>query len=139
MSELIPVKTRRKQQPLLDYTKNIILTSRDYIKGLEEFLAKKESTTAAAQKKEGERGKQGATQATARATTKKEARSRSSKSTEKQEREMQQLTKRHRRGTANRDDTITKVSELPNISDTPNAVQQGTNGIFSSQQAIPQH
>lgn len=42
LPELIPAKKRRKQQPLLDYTQSRILTSRDYIRGLEEVLAKKE-------------------------------------------------------------------------------------------------
>ena len=51
LPELIPAKKRRKQKALLDYTKSIILTSRDYIKGLEELLAKKEATTVATQKK----------------------------------------------------------------------------------------
>ena len=51
LPELIPTKTRRKQQPLLDYTKSIILTSRDYMKGLEELLAKKQTTSVATQKK----------------------------------------------------------------------------------------
>ena len=32
LPELIPSKIRRKQQSLLDYTKSIILTSRNYIK-----------------------------------------------------------------------------------------------------------
>jgi hypothetical protein len=45
LSELIPTKKMKEQQPLLDYTKNIILTSKYYIKGLEELLAKKEATT----------------------------------------------------------------------------------------------
>jgi hypothetical protein len=58
-SKLIPAKTRRKQQPLLDYTKSLILTSKNCIKGLEKLLAKKEAIAAATQKRE--RGKQGAT------------------------------------------------------------------------------
>ena len=57
----------------------------------------------------------------------------------KQDREMQELNKRRRRETTDRDDTTTRASELPNTSDTPNAVQQGINGLPSSQQAIPQH
>ena len=52
---------------------------------------------------------------------------------------MQQLTKRCRCGTTDRDDTTARTSELPNTSDIPNAVQQGTNGLSSLQQAIPQH
>ena len=82
MPELIPAKKKRKQQPLLDYTKSIILTSRDYIKGLEELLAKKNATATVVQKKKGERGKQGATQTTARTIIERKARSCSSKSTE---------------------------------------------------------
>jgi hypothetical protein len=50
LSELIPAKKMKEQQPLLDYTKNIILTSRYYIKGLQELLAKKEATTVVAPK-----------------------------------------------------------------------------------------
>ena len=46
---------------------------------------------------------------------------------------MQQLTKRRRRGTADRDDTTTRSSELPNTSDILNAVQQGTNDLPFSQ------
>ena len=56
----------------------------------------------------------------------------------KQEKEIQQLTKMHHRGTADRDDTTTWASELLSTSDTPNAVQQGTNGLSSLQQTIPQ-
>jgi hypothetical protein len=51
LPELIPAKKRRRQQPLLDYTSSRILTSRDYVKGLEELLAKKEAIAAAAKKK----------------------------------------------------------------------------------------
>lgn len=46
LPELIPTKKEIKQQPLLDYTKSIILTSTYYIKILEELLAKKNATTA---------------------------------------------------------------------------------------------
>ena len=51
LPELIPAKKRRKQQPLLDYTQSRILTSRDYIRGLEEVLAKKEAVAAVAKKR----------------------------------------------------------------------------------------
>ena len=57
LPELIPAKKRRRQQPLLDYTHNRILTSADYMKGLEDLLAKKEEFAAAAAKKK--RGKGG--------------------------------------------------------------------------------
>ena len=70
---------------------------------------------------------------------KKEVRLRAAQRThKKQEREMQQLTKRGRRGTTDRDDTTAGASEPPSTSDIPNAVQQGTNGLPFSQQAIPQ-
>ena len=58
LPELIPARTRRKQQPLLDYTKSIILKSRDYIKGLEELLAKKEATSVAVLKKDKDASKE---------------------------------------------------------------------------------
>ena len=45
---------------------------------------------------------------------------------------MQQLTKMRRRGTVDHDDTTARTNELLNTSDTPNAVQQGTNGLSSS-------
>jgi len=51
LPEVIPAKKRTRQQPLLDYTSSRILTSRDYIAGLEELLARKEATAAAAKKK----------------------------------------------------------------------------------------
>ena len=51
LSELIPTKKRRKQQPLLDYTQSRILTLGDYIRGLEEVLAKKEAVAAAAKQR----------------------------------------------------------------------------------------
>jgi hypothetical protein len=140
LPELIPAKTKRKQQPLLDYTNNIILTSRDYIKGLEELLAKKEATTIAAQKKKEEKEASKEQRKLQREQQQKEKQDRAAqKAQKKQEREMQQLNKKRRRGTADRDDTPARASELPNTSDTPNAVQQGTNGLPSSQQAITQH
>ena len=46
LPELIPAKKRRKQQPFLDYTQSLILTSGDYIRGLQEVLAKKEAVVA---------------------------------------------------------------------------------------------
>jgi hypothetical protein len=55
LPELIPAKKRKRQQPLLDFTHSIILTSKDYSKGLEEILAQKETTAAAAQKKKEEK------------------------------------------------------------------------------------
>ena len=61
LPELIPAKKRKRQHPLLDFTQSIILTSKDYNKGLEEILAQKEG---------GERGHKGAAQDLERATTK---------------------------------------------------------------------
>ena len=55
LPELIPAKKRRRQQPLLDYTHSRILTSADYMKGLEDLLAKKEEVAAAAKKKKEEK------------------------------------------------------------------------------------
>ena len=55
LPELIPAKKRKRQQPLLDFTQSIILTSKDYSKGLEEILAKKEATAAAALKRKEEK------------------------------------------------------------------------------------
>ena len=70
LPELIPAKRRKRQQPLLDFTQSIILTSKDYSKGLEEILAQKEAIATAALKKEGgERGHKGAAQDLERATT----------------------------------------------------------------------
>jgi hypothetical protein len=55
LPELIPAKKRKRQQPLLDFTQSIILTSTDYSKGLQEILAKKEATAAAALKRKEEK------------------------------------------------------------------------------------
>lgn len=41
LPELIPAKKRKRQQPLLDFTQSIILTSKVYSKGLEEILAQR--------------------------------------------------------------------------------------------------
>ena len=51
MPKIILAKKRSKHQPLLNYTSSRILTSRDYITGLEELLVRKEATVAAAKKK----------------------------------------------------------------------------------------
>ena len=51
LPELIPAKKRKRQQPLLDFTQSIILTSADYSKRLEEILAKKKTTATAVKKK----------------------------------------------------------------------------------------
>jgi hypothetical protein len=137
LPKLIPTKKRRKQQPLLDCTKNMILTSRDYIKRLKELLAKKNATTTTTQKNEKEASKE--QRKLQREQQQKEKQDRTTQKTQKKKRRvMQQLTKRRRRGSADRDDTTEGASELPSTSDTPNAVQQGTNGLPSSQQAIPQ-
>lgn len=55
LPEMIPAKKRKRQQPLLDYTHSRILTSEDYMKGLEDLLAKKEEVAAAAKKKKDEK------------------------------------------------------------------------------------
>ena len=139
LPELILTKKRRKQQPLLDYTKNIILTSRDYIKGLEELLAKEDATAAAAQKKNEEKEASKEQCKLQQEQRQKEKQDHAAqKAQKKQKREMQQLTKRRYRGTADHDDTIAGANEFPSTSDTPNAVQQGTNGLHSLQQAIMQ-
>ena len=51
LPELIPAKKRKRQQPLLDFIHSRILTSRVYITGMEQLLAKKEAIAAAAKKK----------------------------------------------------------------------------------------
>jgi hypothetical protein len=53
--ELIPAKKRKRQQPLPDYTHSRILTSREYITGLEQVLAQKEAAAAAARRKKEEK------------------------------------------------------------------------------------
>jgi hypothetical protein len=53
--ELIPAKKRSMQQPLLDYTQSRILTSREYISRMEQVLAQKEATAAAAKRKKDEK------------------------------------------------------------------------------------
>jgi hypothetical protein len=53
--ELIPAKKRSMQQPLLDYTQSRILTSREYISGMEQVLAQKEATIAATKRKKEEK------------------------------------------------------------------------------------
>lgn len=55
LPELIPAKKRKRQQPLLDYTHSRILTSQDYMQGLEDLVAKKEANAAAAKKKKDEK------------------------------------------------------------------------------------
>lgn len=81
LPELIPAKKRKRQQPLLDYTQSKILTSKDYIIGLEEVLAKRKPQQLQHRKKGGEGGKQRATQATKGTTTKTKGRACSTKST----------------------------------------------------------
>lgn len=61
LPELIPAKKRKRQQPLLDYTHSRILTSQDYMQGLEDLVAKKKA----------KRSQQGAAKACKGATTKK--------------------------------------------------------------------
>jgi hypothetical protein len=55
LPELIPAKKRKRQQPLLDYTHSRILTSREYITGMEQVLAQKEATAATAKRKKEEK------------------------------------------------------------------------------------
>ena len=51
LSKIIPARQRRRQQPLLDFTKSRILTSRTYTKSCERVLAQKEATQAEAKRK----------------------------------------------------------------------------------------
>ena len=49
--EIIPARQRRRPQPLLDFTKSKILTSRTYTESCERLLAQKEATQAEAKRK----------------------------------------------------------------------------------------
>ena len=51
LPEIIPTRQRRRQQPLLDFTKSKILTSHMYIESCEHVLAQKEATQAEAKRK----------------------------------------------------------------------------------------
>ena len=89
LPELIPAKTRKKQQPLLDY-----------MKGLEELLAKKEATATIAQKKNKENEASNEQRKLQREQQQKEKEDRAAQRAQKKpEKELQQHTKRRRRGT----------------------------------------
>ena len=51
LPKIIPARQRRRQQPLLDFTKSKILTSRKYTKSCERVLAQMEATQAEAKQK----------------------------------------------------------------------------------------
>ena len=51
LPEIIPARQRRRPQPLLDFTKSKILTSRSYTESCEHVLAQKEATVAKAKRK----------------------------------------------------------------------------------------
>ena len=51
LPEIIPARQRRRQQPLLDFTKSKILTSHAYIESYKRVLAQKEATQAEAKLK----------------------------------------------------------------------------------------
>ena len=51
LCEIIPARQRRRQQPLLDFTKSKILTSHMYTETYERVLAQKEVTQAKAKRK----------------------------------------------------------------------------------------
>ena len=51
LSEIIPARERRRQQPLLDFTKSRILTSHAYTESCERLLAQKEALQAKAKRK----------------------------------------------------------------------------------------
>ena len=51
LPEIIPTRQRRRPQPLLDFTKSKILTSRMYTESCERLLAQKEATQAEAKRK----------------------------------------------------------------------------------------
>ncbi len=95
MPKLIPAKKRRRQQPLLDYTSSRILTFRDYVKGLEELLAKKEATAAAAKKKKEDKEATKEQRKALKEQQKKDKEERAQeRARKKQEKEMERLTKR---------------------------------------------
>ena len=101
LPELIPTKKRRKQLPLLDYTQSQILTSEDYIRGLEEVLAKKEAVVAVAKKrkedKEATKEQRKLEKKQQQREKERRARERANKKIEKQ-REQQSRPGRDRRG-----------------------------------------
>ena len=51
LPEVIPTRKRKRQQPLLDFTKSKILTSTEYIEACEQFLAKRQKNEAVAKRK----------------------------------------------------------------------------------------
>jgi hypothetical protein len=55
LPEVIPARKRKRQQPLLDFTKSKILTSEEYIDACEQLLAKRQENEAAAKRKAEER------------------------------------------------------------------------------------
>ena len=55
LSEIIPTKKCKRQQPLLDFTKSKILTSCAYSEGCERVLAQREATQNEAKQKVAER------------------------------------------------------------------------------------
>ena len=55
LPEVIPTRKRKRQQPLLDFTKSKILTSTEYIEACEQLLAKRQKNEAVAKRKAEER------------------------------------------------------------------------------------
>ena len=55
LPEIIPARKRKRQQPLLDFTKSKILTSRAYSEGCECVMAQREATQSEAKRKAAER------------------------------------------------------------------------------------
>ena len=55
LPEVIPARKRKRQQPLLDFTKSKILTSAEYIEACEQLLAKRQENEAEAKRKAEER------------------------------------------------------------------------------------
>jgi hypothetical protein len=94
LSELIPAKKRKRQQPLLDFTQSIILTSKDYSKGLEEILAKKEATAAAALKRRRRRRPQGSSARHRKISSKRRKRSGRKQELKQKKKELEALARR---------------------------------------------
>lgn len=91
LPELIPAQKRKRQQPLLDYTNSRILTSEDYMQGLQELLAKKEESAAAAKKKKEDREANKEQRKMAKEQQQKEKQERAAQREQKRkEKEMQQ-------------------------------------------------
>ena len=55
LPEIIPARKRKRRQPLLDFTKSKILTSRAYSEGCERVMAQREATQTEAKRKATER------------------------------------------------------------------------------------